>query len=86
MDLTSIGIDAALVAAIVGLVKVLTTVFDPKAALSRWYPLLPLLLAIPCAMAKFWFDGAPKVILMAFVYGALAAFAYKTGKTTIMNQ
>jgi hypothetical protein len=86
MDLTTIGIDVALVAAIVGVTKVLTFVFDPKAVLSRWYPLLPLLLGIPAAMAKFWFDGALKVVLMAFVYGALAAYAYKTGKTTILGQ
>jgi len=86
MDLTSIGIDVALVAAIVGLAKILTTVFDPKATLERWYPLLPLMLAIPAAVAKFWFEGALKIALMAFIYSALAAYAYKTGKTTILGQ
>ena len=86
MDLTSLGIDAALVAAIVGVVKVLTAVFDPKKILERWYPLFPLVLAIPCAMAKFWGNGVLQIILMAFVYGALASFAYKFGKTTVLNQ
>lgn len=86
MDLTSIGIDAALVAAIVGVVKVLTSVFDPKKVLERWYPLFPLVLAIPCAMAKFWFDGVLQIILMAFVYGSISSFAYKFAKTTILGQ
>jgi hypothetical protein len=86
MDLTSLGIDIALIAAIVAAAKVITTVFDPKATLERWYPLLPLILAIPVSMVKYWGAGVLQIVLNTFIYGALAAYAYKTGKTTILGQ
>jgi hypothetical protein len=86
MDISSVGIDVGIVAAIVVAVKGVTRYLDPKGKLARLYPLFPIVLAVPCAilrnMGKPWYE----VTLQAFIYGCFAGQAYKTGKTTIFGQ
>lgn len=86
MDLTNIGLEALLIAAIIAASKVITAVFDPKLTLERWYPLLPVIVAIPVAILRFWDKGPLAVALNVIIYGFIAGHAYKTGKTTILGQ
>ena len=86
MDLTTLGLDAALVAAIIAGTKLLTRMLDPKKLAERWYPLIPIAMAVPVAMLRYWSEGPLKIALMAIVYGFIAGHAYKTGKTTILDQ
>ena len=83
MDLTTLGLDAALVAAIIAGTKLFTRMLDPRKDFERWWPLLPILLAVPVATLRYWGDGALKVALMVIVYGFVAGHLYKTGKSVL---
>jgi hypothetical protein len=85
MDLATLGLDLGIIGAIICMTKVLTMVVDPAKKLERWYPLLPLLFGVAITIPLFWPDGALKIVVKAFVYGAAAAYFYKTGKTTILG-
>ncbi len=86
MDLTALGLEAVLIATIIAVTKVLTQVADPGKRFERWYPLIPLILAIPVAVLRYWNDGVVKIALQTITYGAISAYVYKTGKTTVLGQ
>ena len=86
MDWTTLGIEALLVAAIIAGTKILTAALDPGKLAERWYPLLPILLAIPVAILRWWGSPWPQIALKVFIYGFIAGHAYKTGKTSVLGQ
>jgi len=86
MNLEQLVVDGAMVGVIVAGTKVLTTMLDPKKRLERWYPIIPIVLAIPLAGLRYARAGWLEVIVMTLVYGFAAGHAYKTGKTTVLGQ
>lgn len=86
MDLLAIGLDLLFVIGIIVVVKVATWLLDPQGKLSRWYPLAPLIVAAPLAVFRYWAQGWQTIAFNALVMGCIAAWIYKTGKTTIFGQ
>ena len=86
MDITTLGIDVTMLAAIIAGTKLLTVMIDPAKKLERFYPLVPIILAIPVSMLRYWAEGPIKIALMVIVFGFIAGHAYKTGKTTVLGQ
>jgi len=86
MNIEQLAVDGAIVGVIVAGTKVLTKMLDPKKAYERWYPLAPIVLAIPLAGLRYWRAGWVEAVVMTLVYGFLAGHSYKTGKTTVLGQ
>ena len=89
MDISTLGFNAVAIALVVALTKVLTETLDKDKKLSRWYPLLPALLAIPAAILTAkplaWSNWQAIAWSWAGIAG-FASWAYKTGKSTILGK
>lgn len=86
MDILSIGIEAGLVVAIIAITKVITMVVDPKGTLSRWYILIPTVLAVAVAFIITKPLSLQDVLKNILIYAAVSTYFYKFGKTTVLGQ
>ena len=85
MDITTIGIDMAIVGGIIALANVIKG-FDSANKFKRFYPVIPLALGLLAAYFKTdpftWktFGSA------AIIYVGTSSYMFQFGKTTLLNQ
>lgn len=75
MDFSVLGVNVAVIAAIVGLTMVIKKA-DPGGRLKRFYVLIPGVLGILAAVALTDPWSWPQFIINGLVYGGLSAWAY----------
>lgn len=81
MDILTLGLNAAAIAAIIGATQVLKTQLFKDAQPPDWFMLVPVGLGAIAAIlltSPLEWQGAA---LNAFIYGAVSVYIYKFGKT-----
>ena len=79
MDLLSLGLDAALIAGIIGLTEVVKMVLPP--AWQKYVVIMPAILglAVSAAVVQPWTFAA--WVVKGISYAGVSAYIYKAGKT-----
>lgn len=85
MDFANLGIDLAIVAAIIALTEVAKSL-DPAKKLARFYILIPTILGVAAAFIVSrplqWQEVAKNIVL----YVGAATYLFKFGKTVVVGQ
>jgi|ETNvirnome_6_100_1030635.scaffolds.fasta_scaffold04479_2 Ca2+/Na+ antiporter len=85
MDLSSIGINSALIVGIVSITELIKTL-DKKSKFKKYYILVPLILG---AAASFLITKplvTTDVIVNAIIYAGVSGFMYKSGKLALTKK
>ena len=83
MDLLTLGIDAAIVAGIIGLTQVVKSFLPER--LRQYVIFVPTLLGAVAAVALGWGNGWGKVVTQAIIYIGASTYIYRFGKTVIQG-
>ena len=85
MDIMNLGIDSAIIGGIIGLTRVLTNL-DRENRYTRFYPLLPAVFGLLGAIFKTSPFTWRELGVNFFIYVGVSTYAYKVGKTTILDK
>jgi hypothetical protein len=86
MDLTSLGINAGIIVAIMGITEVAKSQFDPAGKLARFYILLPTFLGLVAALVMTRPLEVQELAKNAILYVGAAVYLYKFGRTTVLGK
>ena len=85
MDIMNLGIDSAIIGGIIGLTRVFTGL-DVNNRYTRYYPLLPAVFGLLGAFFKTSPFTWQQLGTNFFIYVGISTYAYKVGKTTILDK
>ena len=85
MDVMNLGIDTAIIGGIIGLTRVFTGL-DVNNRYTRYYPLLPAVFGLLGAIFKTSPLTWRELGTNFFIYVGISTYAYKVGKTTILDK
>ncbi|GEM_PF-2612853 len=85
MDLLALGLNSIVVGGIIAITKVITTVFDPQGKLSRWYILVPTVLAVLGAYLMTTPFEVKAFLLNVLIYAGVSTYLFKFGKSVILG-